>query len=64
MITASPQEIIPGGNAADIKVAVIDSGVGFTTDIDVERSVNLIPGEEEVIPFYEDVTGSAYRILL
>ncbi|MCI8890423.1 MAG: S8 family peptidase [Eubacterium sp.] len=57
MIAASPQEITPGGNAADIKVAVIDSGVGFTTDIDVERSVNLIPGEEEVIPFYEDVTG-------
>ena len=48
MIAASAQEITPGGNAADIKVAVIDSGVGFTTDIDVERSVNLIPGEEEV----------------
>ena len=42
---------------AKIKVAVLDSGVSYTTDIKLVDSVNLISGEEGVDSFYEDVSG-------
>lgn len=40
-----------------VKVAVLDTGVTETEDIDVAGRVNLIPGEEDVNPLYEDVSG-------
>ncbi len=40
-----------------IKVAVLDTGVTLTEDIDVAGRINLIPGEEELSPLYEDVAG-------
>lgn len=40
-----------------VKVAVLDTGVTATEDIDVAGRVNLIPGEEDVNPLYEDVSG-------
>lgn len=40
-----------------VKVAVLDTGVTVTEDIDVAGRVNLIPGEEDVNPLYEDVSG-------
>lgn len=40
-----------------IKVAVLDTGVTATEDIDVAGRVNFIPGEEDVNPLYEDVSG-------
>ena len=39
-----------------VKVAVLDTGVTETEDIDVAGRVNLIPGEEDVYPLYEDVS--------
>ena len=39
------------------KVAVLDTGVTATEDIDVAGRVNFIEGEEEVNPLYEDVSG-------
>lgn len=57
MVSASENERKAADHNSDIKVAVIDSGVSYTTDINVEKSVNLVPGEEEILPFYEDVTG-------
>ena len=40
-----------------IKVAIIDSGVDFSSDIDVAVRKNFIPGEEEVSILYEDGSG-------
>ena len=40
-----------------IKVALIDSGLDVTENIDVAGRINLIPGEEEVLPLFEDTTG-------
>ncbi len=57
MISASEEERKAADNDSDIKVAIIDSGVSYTTDINVKKSINLVPGEEEILPFYEDVTG-------
>ncbi len=40
-----------------IKVAVLDTGVTATDDIDVVERVNFISGEEDVNPLYEDISG-------
>lgn len=40
-----------------VKVAVLDSGVTRSSDIPVKEHINLIPGEEEVSPMLEDVSG-------
>lgn len=45
-----------------IKVEVLDSGVSFTDDIDIKERVNLIPGEEEVSPLYDDGCGHGTAI--
>ncbi len=45
-----------------IKVAIIDSGIDMTENIDVAGRINLIPGEEEVSPLFEDTTGHGTSI--
>lgn len=40
-----------------IKVAVLDSGVDDFNDLQLAGSIDLIPGEEEVLPLFWDVTG-------
>ena len=40
-----------------IKVAVLDSGVALTEDIEIAGRVNFVEGEEDVHPLYEDVSG-------
>lgn len=45
-----------------IKVAIIDSGLDVTENIDVAGRINLIPGEEEVLPLFEDTTGHGTSI--
>ena len=40
-----------------VKVAIIDSGVDELNDISVSKSINLIPGEENLLPLYYDVSG-------
>lgn len=40
-----------------IKVAVIDSGVDDYNDIDLAGNINLVEGEEDVSPLYQDVSG-------
>lgn len=40
-----------------IKVAVMDTGVTASEDINVAGRINLIEGEEDVNPLYEDVSG-------
>lgn len=40
-----------------VKVAIIDSGIDYTSDIDVYLRKNFIPGEDEISVIYEDITG-------
>lgn len=40
-----------------VKVAVLDSGICFGNDIEVEEQINLIPGEEELSVLFEDGSG-------
>lgn len=40
-----------------IKVAVLDSGIDYSEDIDVKERLNFIPGQDNVSVLYEDSTG-------
>lgn len=40
-----------------VKIAVIDSGVDWGNDIDLEETITLVPGEEEMNPLFMDGTG-------
>ena len=55
VINANEQEYIQVNDK--VKVAVLDTGVTATEDIDVAGRVNFIEGEEEVNPLYEVVSG-------
>lgn len=44
-------------NNEKVKIAIIDSGVDFTQDIDVALRKNFVPGEDEIPVLYEDRTG-------
>ncbi len=45
-----------------VKVAVLDSGVVATADIDVSKRINLIPGDENIEPLFEDFSGHGTAI--
>ncbi|MDE7327561.1 MAG: S8 family peptidase [Lachnospiraceae bacterium] len=40
-----------------VKVAILDSGVDYTEDIDVYMRKNFIPGEDNISVIYEDISG-------
>lgn len=54
-IHANEQEYREAGE--QVKIAVMDTGVTATEDIDVAGRINFIQGEEDVDPLYEDVSG-------
>ena len=39
------------------KVAIIDSGIDVTEEVNVVKRINLVPGEEERLPLFEDFLG-------
>lgn len=39
-----------------IKVAILDSGVDYANDIEIEKSINLV-SDEEITPLFIDITG-------
>ena len=43
--------------SSDVKIEVLDSGVSYTDDINIQSSVNLVPGEEQVSPMFVDANG-------
>lgn len=55
MINANESEYENG--TEEVKVAIMDTGVTASEDIDVVGRVNLIEGEEDVNPLFEDVSG-------
>lgn len=40
-----------------VKVAVIDSGVDFGNDVELQDYIDLVPGYEDCVPYYTDITG-------
>lgn len=56
----SEAQEINGSNK--VKVALIDSGVDYTSDIPVVERMNFIPEEEGVSPIYDDPTGHGTSI--
>lgn len=45
-----------------IKVAVMDSGVDVSEDVNIVERVNLVDDEKYIAPFYEDITGHGTSI--
>lgn len=45
-----------------VTVAIIDSGIDYSQDIEVSKRKNFIPGEDEVSILYEDSTGHGTSI--
>lgn len=45
-----------------IKVAILDSGIDFTEDIDVKKSINFVPEEETDFSLFQDTTGHGTSI--
>ena len=45
-----------------VKIEILDSGVSYTDEIEMEERVNLIPGEEEVLALYDDSNGHGTAI--
>lgn len=45
-----------------VKIEILDSGVSYTDEIDIEERVNLIPGEEDVLALYDDSNGHGTAI--
>lgn len=54
-IHANEQEYFQAGE--QVKVAVMDTGVTLSEDIEIAGRINFIEGEEDVFPLYEDVSG-------
>lgn len=46
-----------GAVADPVKVAILDSGVDYTDDIDVYMRKNFVPGEDDISVIYEDISG-------
>lgn len=40
-----------------VKIALIDSGIDYTSDIDVKERKNFVPGHDDVSIIYEDTCG-------
>ncbi|MCH5264326.1 MAG: S8 family peptidase [Lachnospiraceae bacterium] len=40
-----------------VKVAIIDSGVDFYNDVEIQDYIDLVPGYEDVLPLYSDISG-------
>lgn len=50
------------GRTQKVKVAILDSGIDYTDEIDVKKRINLVPGEENVFTPFEDTTGHGTSI--
>lgn len=49
-------------NGERVKVAIIDSGIDECEGIEVKERYNLVPGEEGILPIYDDFTGHGTAI--
>ena len=40
-----------------VRVAILDSGVDYNTDMNIAETISLVPGEEDMSPLFMDATG-------
>ncbi len=45
-----------------IKIALIDSGVNYNNGMNIKRRINLVEGEDDISPLYEDFSGHGTSI--
>ena len=41
----------------EVKIAVLDSGIDFISDVPVEKSINLVEDEQDITYYMNDMTG-------
>lgn len=62
MIGAVSSKVPDTDKGRGVKVAVMDSGVDVSEDVNVVERVNLVDDEKYIAPFYEDITGHGTSI--
>ena len=45
------------GNKERVRIAILDSGVDYNTDMNIAATFSLVPGEEDMSPLFMDATG-------
>ena len=51
------KKVIDKEKNSKIKVAIMDSGVDYSQDVNVVERVNLVDDEKNIAPYYEDITS-------
>ena len=51
------KKVIDQEKNSKIKVAIMDSGVDYSQDVNVVERVNLVDDEKNIAPYYEDITS-------
>lgn len=41
----------------NVKIAILDSGVDYNTDMNIAETISLVPGKEEINPLFMDASG-------
>lgn len=62
MIGVVSSELPDTDKGRRVKVAIMDSGVDVSEDVNVVERVNLVDNEKYIAPFYEDITGHGTSI--
>ena len=57
MIGATKNVIKKEKKKDKINVAIMDSGIDVSQDVNVVERVNLVDDEKNIAPFYEDITS-------
>lgn len=45
------------GNKDRVRIAILDSGVDYNTDMNIAATFSLVPGEKDMSPLFMDATG-------
>ena len=56
------KKVIDQEKNSKIKVAIMDSGVDYSQDVNVVERVNLVDDEKNIAPYYEDITSHATSV--
>lgn len=62
MIGATSADLQDVGKDGTVKIAIMDSGVDVSEDVNVVERVNLVDDEKNIAPYYEDITGHGTSI--
>lgn len=62
MIGATSADLQNPGEDGAVKIAIMDSGIDVSEDVNVVERVNLVDDEKNIAPYYEDITGHGTSI--